>query len=549
MNNTIKTNILSILICLCITSFFAQTNLIVNPSFEDHSCVPEYANDGASPLSFSCCLGWKVFTGTPEYYSIYSTIYNPLCALSSIPLLNNITVAIPKNCFGFQNPKSGDFYIGFLTYAICGYCAENIVQETIYGNLANSLSANHIYEFSLYWSLANSCAVATNQLQAYFTKNKPPPYAGISTLDSIPYYFPKGYTSQVAWDTTLYMTDTLNWVKLSGCFIAMGGEKYISIGNFRKKSQTSYFTQGYDNSFICHNYSFGGNISASACISTEDTSRKFSYYYIDDLSLYDRGYYSGVARCIRDTVVCKNTAVVIGNNIADSSQYTWYPTTALSCSTCPNPTASPSVTTTYVVKKQLCSYISYDTVVVKVAPYPSPANAGNDITLCSEQNSLIGTADTLSGFITYSWSPSQYLSCSTCPQTWVSIPQPDTVYYVLTKTFCDSVSKDTVSVMVNACSTTYTIPNIFTPNGDNSNDMWGIEFKYPEAVKDFKLSVFNRWGVKLYEADKPNAKWDGRSLSGEPVPTGTYYYVAEFIINPTQGGKKQEAKGYFTLMR
>ncbi len=61
--------------------------------------------------------------------------------------------------------------------------------------------------------------------------------------------------------------------------------------------------------------------------------------------------------------------------------------------------------------------------------------------------------------------------------------------------------------------------------------------------------AFNRWGVKLYEADKPNAKWDGRSLSGEVVPTGTYYYVAEFIINPAQGGKKQEAKGYFTLMR
>ena len=51
------------------------------------------------------------------------------------------------------------------------------------------------------------------------------------------------------------------------------------------------------------------------------------------------------------------------------------------------------------------------------------------------------------------------------------------------------------------------IPNTFTPNGDGLNDTFGIA---GEAVKDFKMEVFNRWGQLVFESTNPNLRWDGK---------------------------------------
>ncbi|MCX7729029.1 MAG: gliding motility-associated C-terminal domain-containing protein [Bacteroidia bacterium] len=69
-----------------------------------------------------------------------------------------------------------------------------------------------------------------------------------------------------------------------------------------------------------------------------------------------------------------------------------------------------------------------------------------------------------------------------------------------------------------------TIPNIFTPNNDDINDLWYVSF---EGATDMYLAIYNRYGVKLYENKGTGAQWDGRTLSGEPVPTGTYFYYLE----------------------
>ncbi|MEN8249202.1 MAG: gliding motility-associated C-terminal domain-containing protein, partial [Bacteroidota bacterium] len=62
------------------------------------------------------------------------------------------------------------------------------------------------------------------------------------------------------------------------------------------------------------------------------------------------------------------------------------------------------------------------------------------------------------------------------------------------------------------------IPNSFTPNGDNINDVFAITGKYIESVE---LSIFNRWGALIYHVN--GSSWDGM-IGGKKVPLGTYIY-------------------------
>ncbi|GIV26303.1 MAG: hypothetical protein KatS3mg027_0117 [Bacteroidia bacterium] len=533
--------------------FKAQINLIVNPSFEEHVCIPTIKNTpNTLPCCLNCCKDWDIIAPM-DYFSTYSYDTIPYCSAN-----NHTPLGIPKNILGYQLAKDGNFYVGGYMYidtSIFQFFPPQSVKplymaESMIGKLVSPLQKNHIYEFTLYWSSANTCNRASNQLQAYFL-----PYRVGYTIfytnttfrnDSFPYYFPYDYPSQVAWDSTKFMTDTLNWVKLNGCFIAQGGEKYVAIGNFRNIYSTKGITVNYDSiNFKCDEYN-------SRCVSVNVFGG--AYYYIDDLSLYDRGYYSGSARCINDTTICPNSTLMIGANIPDSAQYEWTPAVSLSCSNCPNPVASPSVTTTYILKKQLCSFVSYDTVTIRVVPYPSPANAGNDTSICWSMYSKIGVAEEDYPFTTYNWAPSDYLSCTACSQTDILPLENDTILvYVLTQTFCDSVSRDTLRLRVVLCEEVMELPNVFTPNEDGVNDSWHIVWKeVPVGIKDFKVEIYDRWGLKVYESDRWDFKWDGKHCRNvklkvleEECTTGTYYYIIRYDWNE----KEREWKGYLTLLR
>lgn len=71
-----------------------------------------------------------------------------------------------------------------------------------------------------------------------------------------------------------------------------------------------------------------------------------------------------------------------------------------------------------------------------------------------------------------------------------------------------------------------TMPNVFTPNGDGSNDLLFIE---SEALTGFSVVVLDLNNQVIFKSSDPNFKWDGRMLNGDMAPTGTYVYYVTAI--------------------
>jgi len=84
------------------------------------------------------------------------------------------------------------------------------------------------------------------------------------------------------------------------------------------------------------------------------------------------------------------------------------------------------------------------------------------------------------------------------------------------------------------------IPNAFTPNGDGINDTWMINDL--DLFPNCTVSVFSRYGQKVYASTGYGAPWDG-TRNGAKLPTGTYYY----IIDLKNG--LQALSGYVVILR
>lgn len=138
--------------------------------------------------------------------------------------------------------------------------------------------------------------------------------------------------------------------------------------------------------------------------------------------------------------------------------------------------------------------------------------------------------------LTYLWTPATYLSSATELNPTVT-PLQD-VTYTLTATNaegCAVSAQITVSVLQGPV-----VPNIFTPNGDGTNDTWNI--KYLDTYTDCTVDVFNRYGAKLFASVGYPVPWNG-TYNGSPVPAGVYYY----IINPKHG--RSVLTGALTILR
>ncbi|WP_172283855.1 gliding motility-associated C-terminal domain-containing protein [Chryseobacterium sp. LAM-KRS1] len=102
-----------------------------------------------------------------------------------------------------------------------------------------------------------------------------------------------------------------------------------------------------------------------------------------------------------------------------------------------------------------------------------------------------------------------------------NVPRGDSQVYVKDSYDCDPI--DITVVVPN-------LINVITPNNDGINDV--IDYSALANKQNLILSIFDRYGNKVHQADKTNGyKWDGTTNGSKKVPTGTYWYSVTWNEN------------------
>lgn len=99
----------------------------------------------------------------------------------------------------------------------------------------------------------------------------------------------------------------------------------------------------------------------------------------------------------------------------------------------------------------------------------------------------------------------------------------------------------------NICN--YLLPNVFTPNGDGTNDLFKPKDAYT-GIESVNMVILDRWGKPVFETHDPDINWDGKDqVTGQPCSDGTYFFVCDFDENTLAGTNRRTLKGSITLLK
>ncbi|MEI7596726.1 MAG: gliding motility-associated C-terminal domain-containing protein, partial [Bacteroidota bacterium] len=245
---------------------------------------------------------------------------------------------------------------------------------------------------------------------------------------------------------------------------------------------------------------------------------------------------SGV--CFNDTLFIVNVLVLsqveIGNNITvcNGEQVTFSALSNTNQLVWSNGSTSSSISVSdsgiySIIASNLCG-IAYDTV--KLLNHPTPTlNLGSDTTLCINNFQIVAPAN----FDKYYWSTGEIASSI--------VANTGGVYYVEAIDVNGCKASDSIK-LTDSCYTDMFIPNAFTPNNDNFNEIFKA---IGTNIVEFEIFIFNRWGEQLYHSEDILEGWNG-TFKGRTCPQGVYYYL---ITYRGLRDVKKSAKGHLTLVR
>jgi gliding motility-associated-like protein len=188
----------------------------------------------------------------------------------------------------------------------------------------------------------------------------------------------------------------------------------------------------------------------------------------------------------------------------------------------------------YWVKIRNGTCVTIDTVIVKTIT-PPPVYVPDEVTFCYSEEHKVLSVKAGQG-TKFFWNTG-----ATTPTMQVS---KEGSYWVRTENKNCGSQVDTVKVKLKICECEMIIPNSFTPNEDNRNDLF-----FPVVQCDysyFNMTITDRWGNTVYSSYNLNGKWDGR-FKGNLCPEDIYVYR----IESTERGsdKKQVRNGQISLFR
>jgi gliding motility-associated-like protein len=243
-----------------------------------------------------------------------------------------------------------------------------------------------------------------------------------------------------------------------------------------------------------------------------------------------------IANAGNDSSICGSTAALAGNvpvtgtgmwSVFSGGATVLNPSSALTGISGLTPGSNIFV---WTISGTSCPSTS-DSVEIFVDTPPTAANAGADIytnlnSITLDANSpLSGTGiwTLVSGGGTFS-SPSDTAAVVSGLITGTNI-----FTWTISNGACPS-STDQVTVYVSGLE----VPNGFSPNGDNINDLF--EIPGLGEFQNVQLNVFNRWGNLVYSSEDYKNNWDGKNNKGGTLSDDTYYYTLKLNEEKTFSG-------------
>lgn len=155
---------------------------------------------------------------------------------------------------------------------------------------------------------------------------------------------------------------------------------------------------------------------------------------------------------------------------------------------------------------------------------------------------IVDFTNSSTGGTNYLWNFGNGILATTqtvAPQTYTN-GGSYTVYLTVTNGPC--ADKDSLTIIVYDEEPYLIIPNVFTPNGDNSNELFKIK---GFNIIEFTCTIFNRWGLELFKWNGMQDGWDGK-INSKDADDGVYFFVIQAKDINDKEIKKQ---GAFSLLR
>ena len=292
------------------------------------------------------------------------------------------------------------------------------------------------------------------------------------------------------------LKDTVNWMPVTGCYKANGGEKYATIGNFIPDSEVQYETNN-----------------------PPDYIRS-AYFYVEDVSVI-------AFNPLPDTILlCENKTIKLTSPKFRGFNHLWNTGST-------DTTITVNKAGTYKVEIALDNCTLSDSVVV-IMPKKDDKPL-KDTAICIGQTVVLNPKTTGQ----YQWSTG-----AKTPQIKVNT---EGVYSVTVSNTCGDFTYNS-TVKVKKCDCNIFVPNAFSPNNDGVNDELQafIDCEIPIKVKRFQ--VFNRWGNLVFSQFNTNdIRWNGQ-INGKQMEQGVFVWYLEYEIEKNGKIETRIEYGDFTIV-